>query len=343
MRKLIQTLLLSSFITCFSQNTKPNFKIFGETSGLNNQYIYLSYDGLGKNRKWDSTKIKNNIFYFEGFISEGKNGFLTILKENRVSELSDKKITPRLFIDPNSKLSIKINPKNFQTAKLIGSVSQNEYDKYLKLKNSETIEINDEISNYIEETPNSYASLYILNSFKEYVSFNKAKNFYNTLNEEKMNSEYGRSLIKYLTDFELILPGNQAPNFEEIDMNYKPVQLSDFKGKYVLLDFWASWCKPCRAKNPELIAFYNQYKNKDFTIIGVSVDDDEEKWRSAISKDKIDIYTQLNTNEISENLLIKFYPTQLLLDKNGKILHRFDDVNEPSDNLKSVLQKLLEN
>ena len=97
MRKLIQTLLLSSFITCFSQNTKPNFKIFGETSGLNNQYIYLSYDGLGKNRKWDSTKIKHNIFYFEGFISEGKNGFLTILKENRVSELSDKKNNTETF------------------------------------------------------------------------------------------------------------------------------------------------------------------------------------------------------------------------------------------------------
>ncbi len=81
------------------------------------------------------------------------------------------------------------------------------------------------------------------------------------------------------------LIGKPAPNLTMQDVNGKPVSISDFKGKYVLVDFWASWCGPCRQENPNVVAAYNKYKGKNFTILGVSLDDDKQAWKQAIAKD----------------------------------------------------------
>ncbi len=81
------------------------------------------------------------------------------------------------------------------------------------------------------------------------------------------------------------LVGKPAPNLTMQDVNGKTVSIADFKGKYVLVDFWASWCGPCRQENPNVVAAYNQYKNKNFTILGVSLDDDKQAWMAAIKKD----------------------------------------------------------
>jgi len=81
------------------------------------------------------------------------------------------------------------------------------------------------------------------------------------------------------------LVGKPAPNLTMQDVNGKPVSIADFKGKYLLVDFWASWCAPCRQENPNVVAAYNQYKDKNFTILGVSLDDDKQSWIDAIKKD----------------------------------------------------------
>lgn len=120
--------------------------------------------------------------------------------------------------------------------------------------------------------------------------------------------------------------GVTATDFTQNDPTGKPVKLSDFRGQYVLVDFWASWCKPCRAENPNLLKAYNKYKSKNFTILGVSIDDSDMKkaWLNAVQQDGLP-WTQ--TSELkganSEAALaygVTAIPANFLISPEGKIL-----------------------
>ncbi len=118
--------------------------------------------------------------------------------------------------------------------------------------------------------------------------------------------------------------GNMAPDFTMADTEGKPVALSSFKGKYLLVDFWASWCGPCRGENPNVVANYNKYKNKNFTVLGVSLDEDKVKWLAAIKTDNL-TWTHVSDLKGWSNAAAKTYgvesiPFNVLLDPTGKII-----------------------
>jgi peroxiredoxin len=121
-----------------------------------------------------------------------------------------------------------------------------------------------------------------------------------------------------------IAVGYAAPDFTMADTEGKPISLSSFKGKYVLLDFWASWCGPCRGENPNVVANYNKYKAKNFTVLGVSLDEDKAAWLGAIKKDNL-TWTHVSDLKGWSNAVAKVYgvesiPFNALLDPNGKII-----------------------
>ena len=156
----------------------------------------------------------------------------------------------------------------------------------------------------------------------------------------KAEAKPGRALAAYLRRLEKfkaekavkdealksLSPGSLAPDFSLNTPDGKPFKLSDSRGKVVLLDFWASWCGPCRRANPGVVALYNRFKSKGFTIVGVSLDDDADKWKAAIEADGL-TWTHVSdlmkwSNQAAKLYKVESIPTSFLLNKTGHIIGR---------------------
>lgn len=150
------------------------------------------------------------------------------------------------------------------------------------------------------------------------------KNLYDTLTAAVKASFFGKKIGDVVRASEGSSVGAKAVDFTLPDVNGKPVSLSSYKGKYVLIDFWASWCGPCRQENPNVVKAYNSFKSKGFDVLGVSLDRDKEDWTKAIAKDNL-TWTHVSDLKYWDNEVAKLYgvqaiPANFLLDKEGNII-----------------------
>ncbi|MDE1191520.1 MAG: TlpA disulfide reductase family protein [Arachidicoccus sp.] len=197
-------------------------------------------------------------------------------------------------------------------------------------------------SAFIYKHPDYFISAVALNEMTDKnVDYTKINPLYERLNASVKNTEAGRKIAQKLEDVSFLLPGSQAINFTLADTNNVARKLSDFRGKYVLLDFWASWCGPCRAENPNVVNAYQKYKDKNFVIVGVSLDNNKEAWRNAIHKDEL-YWNQLSDLKGWKNFVAQLYriqsiPQNVFIDPTGKVIAK----NLRGEDLQKALVKFL--
>jgi len=185
--------------------------------------------------------------------------------------------------------------------------------------------INTEVGKFIAVKKSSYVSPFLLFITAQlYDDPLLMEQRYLSLDSNIRHSQIGKSLAEFVAYNKVGAIGSDALDFTQSDEKGNPVSLSSLKGKYVLIDFWASWCKPCREENPNVVKAFDKFNAKNFTILGVSLDKDKEPWIKAIEKDKLK-WTQVSDLQYWNNSAAVMYhvqgiPQNFLVDPNGKIV-----------------------
>lgn len=195
---------------------------------------------------------------------------------------------------------------------------------------------------FINSHPKSIASIWLMmNELRSRLEPEEFRQLFESLDKSVQESQYGKSVTVYVKSLKANVLNVVADDFSQEDTKGQPVKLSSFRGKYVLVDFWASWCGPCRQENPNVVKAYNRFKDKNFTILGVSLDDNRERWLRAISQDGL-AWTQVSDlrgwgNEVAVQYGVQSIPTNFLVDPAGKIIAR----NLRGEELEAKLEQLL--
>lgn len=199
-----------------------------------------------------------------------------------------------------------------------------------------------QVKQLIRNNPPSIAAIVAAGALDPDKEFAFLKQLHQQLAELYPDSEYVLDFGKRLEEISKTVIGQPAPEIALPDPEGKEIRLSSLRGKYVLIDFWASWCGPCRRENPNVVRIYNRFKDKDFEILGVSLDRDKEQWLKAIKEDGLH-WIHVSDLKFWQSAVVPLYriqgiPMTVLVDKNGIII----DKNLRGQALEERLAELLQ-
>ncbi len=309
--------------------------IKGEIKNANEAQIYFL--PVGQEMSNGLKNLDQKSFYLE----KGTNRFLTsgsikngVVKKSRFNKEFEK-YTAYLF-DINEELEKARTAKSSNLAERKANDAQ--YQVVIEEKRNQLYQ-------YVEDNPGSFFSIVALNDvITSRMDMDRIEAAYNTLTKNVKTNHEGALLGVFIEREQRTKVGTLALDFTQNDVNGMPVKLSDFRGQYVLIDFWASWCGPCRVENPHLVKAYEQFKDKNFTILGVSLDNPGKKqdWIDAIAKDGL-IWNQVSDlkgwdNEAAVMYGIRGVPASFLINPEGKIIAKRLRGNDVVEKLKEIFQ-----
>lgn len=345
MKKIVT--FISLMVVLFScKETNQKFTISGTIKNMGTGEIY--FIPSGDIQKIDTVKVVNDKFTYEGTATEP-----TVYMANFGADQNN-----AFFVVEPGKTILNYQLNNLESIDIKGGKEQEVYAQFLALGKpimaqmdslgqlAQANENNQQLISSLQENffaldadlkkkqlefitnnKSSIATAFIgINYLNEKMDKTLADvEQINTMLDEKVKaSYYGKKLAELQQQLSSTTEGSLAPDFTLNDVNNQPVSLSSFKGKVTLIDFWASWCGPCRSENPNVVAAYKQFHAKGFEILGVSLDDQKDKWLQAISKDNL-TWTHVSDlkgwqSEVAAKYGVQSIPSNYLIDASGKII-----------------------
>ena len=356
MRKLLLSIVAAS-MTLAACNAQSGYKVTGTVEGMPDGKAIIatvngsSLDTLAK------ADVKNGSFEFTGNVSEptgayimviGQRGAIPFMLENAnitvnagqagltVTGSEGQKIYDQFMaINTTTQQEAMKLQQEYQAANGDQAKMQAVQEAYAKLMTDAQTEL-------IKANPDSYVSTFVIVSGMGQMEYEQLKERYNLLGEKAKASAQGKAIAAQIAKLESTAIGQIAPNFTITTPEGESISLYDIKGKVKLIDFWASWCGPCRGENPHVVEIYKEYHPKGLEILGVSLDNNQEAWVKAIEDDGL-TWNHVSDLKGWENAAAQLYgvnsiPHLLVLDENNQIVARNLHGQELKDKIAEMLK-----
>lgn len=340
-------------------------------------FLYYTINGQ---TKIDSADINGGAFIFNGTLTEVAQAYLkvkrqlgtdlpgkrgpsdllhfylepgTITLTSKNDSIGKAEIKGSMINDDAARCKVMVDRIKSNANKIVaeyksGTPEQLDNTAYLNGFNARLKVLDDEAKrvqpDFMQNNRNSYYSLILFKSLVNIeADLDYAAGEFSKFSPRLKISPLGKRIQESIDGARLLALGQPAPGFTQNDVKGKPIRLADFKGKYVLLDFWASWCGPCRQENPNVVKVFEKYRSRNFTVLGISLDNMGQKsaWLQAIKDDGL-AWTQVSdlkgsNNEVALKYNVKAIPTNFLIGPDGKILAK----NLRGIELELAIEKLL--